>query len=131
MMICTFATDSYGSDVYVCSFRNEVTVAVSRCRWRSDEPPPQLPKPYMEMTPAELVGFSLATQDWAYRAGKVPIGLPHDGQVMSFRYDWDAADKLEELREIGYRVPQEAIDYLRGTIAVVEDDNRKAKGDST
>ena len=42
----------------------------------------------------------------------VPIGLPHDGETFNDPTAQDAADRLMMLREVGYNVPQYAIDTL-------------------
>ncbi len=44
------------------------------------------------------------------------IGLPHDGESFNDPSPADCADRLEQLRAIGYRVPQYAIDALRGEV---------------
>ncbi len=41
------------------------------------------------------------------------IGLPHDGESFDDPDAGSCADRLEELRAIGYNVPQYAIDTLR------------------
>lgn len=46
-------------------------------------------------------------------ANWVKIGLPHDGDTLHNETAEECADRLEELREMGYRVPQSAIDALR------------------
>lgn len=42
----------------------------------------------------------------------VQIGLPYDGETFNDPTPGECADRLESLREIGYRVPQYAIDAL-------------------
>lgn len=42
-----------------------------------------------------------------------PIGLPHDGESFNDSSAAECADRLEWLREMGYSVPQYAIDALR------------------
>lgn len=42
-----------------------------------------------------------------------PIGLPHDGESFNDKTPGDCANRLEYLRELGYKVPQHAIDALR------------------
>lgn len=45
-----------------------------------------------------------------------PIGLPHDGESFNDPSPVDCADRLERLRALGYKVPQRAIDALRGEV---------------
>jgi hypothetical protein len=47
-------------------------------------------------------------------ADMVNIGLPHDGETFNDDTAEECADRLESLRAMGYRVPQYAIDSLRG-----------------
>jgi hypothetical protein len=46
-------------------------------------------------------------------AERMPIGLPHDGDDFCENDANACADRLESLRELGYRVPQCAIECLR------------------
>jgi len=46
-------------------------------------------------------------------AERAAIGLPYDGESFDCDTASDCADKLEELRAVGYIVPQYAIDALR------------------
>lgn len=45
-----------------------------------------------------------------------PIGLPFDAQSFNDPSPDDCADRLEALRAMGYKVPQAAIDALRGEV---------------
>jgi hypothetical protein len=42
----------------------------------------------------------------------VVIGLPHDGQTFDEATLQDAIERMKMLREVGYRVPQYAIDAM-------------------
>lgn len=44
------------------------------------------------------------------------LGLPHDGESFNDASPADCADRLEQLRKLGYKVPQHAIDALRGEV---------------
>lgn len=44
------------------------------------------------------------------------IGLPHDGETFNDPTPTDCADRLEQLRGLGYKVPQHAIEALRGEV---------------
>lgn len=41
-----------------------------------------------------------------------PIGLPHDGQSFNDGTPGECAERLQRLRQLGYTVPQRAIDAL-------------------
>jgi hypothetical protein len=61
---------------------------------------------------------------WMIDATLVPIGLPHDGEMYSFATASEAAEKMEELRSVGYNVPQYAIDALRAEAQEEEGNDR-------
>lgn len=52
-------------------------------------------------------------QDIISRSPREVIGLPHDGDMFVDDTAAECVDRLEALRDIGYRVPQDAIDALR------------------
>ena len=54
--------------------------------------------------------------DLVGRSERRPIGLPHDGESFNDPSPADCADRLERLRALGYKVPQRAIDALRGEV---------------
>ena len=66
---------------------------------------------------------TLGSEEWQrrYRAHRdaldalplEPIGLEHDGEFFSDSTPDDCADRLHDLRRLGYKVPQYAIDALR------------------
>ena len=45
-----------------------------------------------------------------------PIGLPYDGKTIQLETHQEALDKLMELREVGYQVPDHAIQALKDDI---------------
>jgi 5-bromo-4-chloroindolyl phosphate hydrolysis protein len=61
----------------------------------------------------EFMAAYWAMNEWTKRAQIVPIGLEHDGADYCENTADEAADRLEELRQAGYIVPQCAIDALR------------------
>lgn len=46
-------------------------------------------------------------------ADRIPIGLDHDGETFRDDTAGECADRLTELKAMGYNVPQRAIDALR------------------
>lgn len=54
-----------------------------------------------------------ATMDDLANIGLIPIDLPSAGKTFSDATPGECADRLEHLREEGFRVPQYAIDELR------------------
>ena len=51
------------------------------------------------------------------RAHHKAIGLPHDGETFEHDEPGECADNLVRLRDLGYMVPQGAIDALRAESA--------------
>lgn len=54
-----------------------------------------------------------AVMAWQETAKREPIGLPHDGESFNDPDAASAADRLQSLKDMGYNVPQYAIDALR------------------
>lgn len=46
------------------------------------------------------------------RAKQYPIGLPYDGESYNEPTAAAAANRLQQLKDVGYNVPQDAIDAL-------------------
>jgi len=96
--------------VYVYEPEDGYQIHVAKGRHESDEP---IPTPPDSNAHAEdYVGYMLACLKWAERAEIKPIGLPCDGKSYGFDTPAECAEKLIELRGMGYNVPQRAIDAL-------------------
>lgn len=111
MSYCRFSTDDYQCDVYVyadCSGGFTTHVAGNRVIYKSALPPP--------------VDFSKDATAWFERhrkvsemleqADRVDIGLPHDGQTFNDDTAKECAERLSELKGMGYMIPQAVIDAL-------------------
>lgn len=109
MSYCRFSSDDWRCDVYVYCSAHGYVIHVAGRRHVFKEP---LPEP-----------VSLGNDKWLDRHQKVSemlkeaelvdIGLPNDGESYTNETAGECADKLLELREVGYIVPQYAIDGLR------------------
>lgn len=119
MSYCRVSTDDWSSDVYVYASRWGWQTHVARVRTAFTEPLP----PKVEIPPKSDPGWEAAVEAWYTRhqkvldmvseADDVEIGLPHDGASFVDDTPGGCADRLEQLRALGYNVPQRAIDRLR------------------
>ena len=83
-------------------------VAMNRVTFSEDLPPP------VPFDPVEgWLARHRKVSDMLAKAKRSPIGLPHDGETFNDNTAEDAADRLEALQAMGYRVPQHAIEALR------------------
>ena len=105
---------SHGSDVYVYEDVNGGwTTHVAGSRHSNPAPYPEMPKEWWLMPVGEAMALHRAQQNWYKAATTVPIGFDLDGQSFNDETPGECADRLEELRGMGYDVPQYAIDLLR------------------
>lgn len=116
MSYCRFSCNDYQSDVYVYEGSDGVVIHVAASRFIVTE---QLPDPVIVDDPAdkEAIGRWLdrnrIVNEVMDRSEREFIGLPHDGEDFCLQTLEEAADKLEELAEMGYRVPAGAIEEIR------------------
>lgn len=111
MSYCRWSSDNGLCDVYVyesCEGGYVIHVASKRV---SDDVPkcdhllkPNLIHKYMRAKKKQ--------NKWRDKNPPQPIGLPHDGESFGFETPHECANKLIELRGIGYNVPKYAIDEL-------------------
>lgn len=112
MSYCRWSTESPRSDIYCYESDVGYEVHVTRCRrvLPLDLPPPV---PFDGDHIAEWVARREVVAQMLDAAPLVPIGLPHDGESWCVRMPGEAADLLARLRDIGYDVPDSAIEALR------------------
>lgn len=105
---------SHGSDVYVYEdVSGGWTTHVAGCRHSNPAPYPQVPDGWWLMPTDEALALYRDQQAWYKAASTVPIGLAMDGQSFNDDTPGECADRLEELKGMGYEVPQCVIDSLR------------------
>lgn len=111
MSYCRFSTDDFRCDIYCyesCSGGWDIHVAAVRHRLKNLPPPvpfdPEHLDVWFERHQKVMKRIS--------RAKRYPIGLPHDGKSFNEPTAEAAANRLIELKRIGYNVPQDAIDAL-------------------
>lgn len=117
MSYCRWSSDDFECDIYAFHHvHGTYEVWVASRRHVSDEPKPaSVPYP-MGGTREEMDAFwefQFNLDKWLEKATQKPIGLPCDGEQFSLSTPLEAAEKMEELKAMGYNVPQRAIDALR------------------
>jgi len=117
MSYCRFSTDDYQCDVYCYeSVGDFFAIHVAGSRYVYDEPlPPRIPFDQEHLK--EWIERDRVVMSMVSRARLEPIGLPHDGESFDEPTAAVAAERLEYLRDLGYRVPQGAIDALRAEVS--------------
>lgn len=113
MSYCRWSSDDFQCDVYVYEhFMGMFVTHVAANRVIYKEPLPDLVPFEVEFVQEYLERHNkvMAMVD---AADRVPIGLPHDGQEFDDEDAATCADRLEYLKQLGYVVPQYAIDALR------------------
>jgi hypothetical protein len=110
MSYCRWSSDCYQSDVYVYESNEGFMIHVASRKYVSDIKRPSYPGPGIENLSKYL---AIDCPKWLKSSHLEPIGLPLDGKSFCLETAAEAAAKLEELRAMGYIVPQYAIDCLR------------------
>lgn len=113
MSYCRWSSDNGLCDVYVYeSCDGGCVIHVAAKRVGDDVPKCSFPK---NANPSEMQKYMECINNqrkWRDKNPPQPIGLPHDGESFGFETPHECANKLIELRGIGYNVPQYAIDEL-------------------
>jgi len=111
MSYCRWSSDDYQCDIYAYEAETGFVVHVASSRRRFAEP---LPEPVSPSEDFDGWWKRLKTvSSMLDQATSHPIGLQNDGESFSFDTPGECADKLVHLRELGYNVPEYAIDSLR------------------
>lgn len=128
MSYCRFSSDNWTCDVYVYEdFSGGWTTHVADNKVSGWVPrwwhPPRAWTLQRDRSKWTLLRFKVACRlSWVtYRlqmlyldiAPRRDLGLLHDGESFCDEGPAECADRLEDLRGLGYRVPQYAIDNLR------------------
>ena len=113
MSYCRWSCDDFQCDLYVFEHCDGGFVThVAKRRYVYAEPlPPLVPMDSDHVE--EWIDRNRKVMAMVQEAESRPIGLPHDGEDFVDATAAECADRLEQLRAMGYRVPQHAIDALR------------------
>lgn len=111
MSYCRWSFDDYKSDIYCYQAEDEsYVIGIANNKYVSDTPRPILAD---ENDIDAWLKHHYELLDWCEKAEMEPIGLPSDGKYYTFETIQETIDKLLQLREEGYHVPQIAIDNLK------------------
>jgi hypothetical protein len=121
MSYCRWSNDNYQCDVYCFeSVCGGFDIHVAARRYVSDKLMPELPDKWWDPPPEKMLAVFQRREQWLENADLVPVGGEYEGESFHKPDLAACAERLEMLREAGYRVPQYAIDALR---AEAEEDN--------
>jgi hypothetical protein len=113
MSYCRWSSNDYQCDIYCYESVGDffaIHVAGNRIVFCEPLPPP------VEFKQGDFDAWlarDRAVMDIIERSERVAIGLPHDGESFDEPDAEAAANRLEYLKNLGYSVPQFAIDALR------------------
>lgn len=117
MSYCRWSSDDFQCDVYVYEdAAGGWTTHVARRRHVYNQPlPDAVPIPDSTGMSDQMQAFidrHLTVMNMVSEAELVDIGLPHAGETFNDDTPGECAERLMKLRDIGYWVPQYAIDEL-------------------
>ena len=115
MSYCRWSSDAFGCDVYVYEdVSGGYTCHVAGRKMKDREGEPMRPDVQLILDDRidEFMVINRAWDEWHKTKELVNIGLPHDGQSFNVETAEDMAELLVSLKEMGYQVPQYAIDSL-------------------
>jgi hypothetical protein len=113
MSYCRWSSDNFQCDVYVYASKEGWATHVANSR---SEPSPSFPWWAMSIPILSTIAWriwSKRSKQWSANRTLTPIGLSRDGQSYYDDCPICCADRLQEMKEEGYLVPQYTIDELR------------------
>lgn len=115
MAYCRFSSDDFKSDVYVYYGENGYVIHVSGRRMEPVDagPPVTLSDPVSLSDIEALIARQKRLAEIVGRAKTKDIDHPDAGKTFVLESEADAINKLLELRENGFYVPEVAIETLR------------------
>ena len=118
MSYCRWSSDNHACDVYVYQDYTGAYVIHVAC----NKPVGEIPKlPYPVTDTKEFVVAYKAHHEFLRTCERAPIGLEYDGKTFIDGSPSECAMRLERLRDMGYRVPQYAIDALHEEQKEIDD----------
>lgn len=116
MSYCRSSSDNWKSDVYCYGSGDGYITHVSNCRLST--PAPELPEldDDEEEDDAYWTLFNKQIQH-VNTVEKVEIGLPHDDATFCDKTLTGFRSTLRYLRQLGYRIPQQAFDRIERELA--------------
>lgn len=121
MILCTWSSEDFNSDVYVRKDSDGFYIHVALTRYDGEAPrsiqytvvPREAGKPRTKAIDA-FCDRAMALMRWMIATPQIPVGGEHAGKVFVEK-DWDdCITCLQWLRfDVGYRVPDSALERLR------------------
>lgn len=111
MSYCRWSSDNWNCDVYVYESDEGWVIHVANNHRIADTPCPALP----DILTTSSEDWQKAYQEqceWVETSICQPIGLPEDGKTFIEESPANCANRLIELKNTGYVVPQHVIDTL-------------------
>lgn len=116
MSYCRWSSDQFQSDIYCYESDYGFVIHIASNRLVSDQPRPERKADAVSVDDPSWVQLKLddwnALSDWCNAARRKPITLKHAGEQLIEMTAGECANRLRQLRELGYHVPQYAIDAL-------------------
>lgn len=113
MSYCRWSSDDGQCEAYVYEHvAGGFMIHLANTRPVLTEPLPD-PVPFEASRLGEWIARRKVVMAMNRAAERKPIGLPHDGETFCEDTAGECAGRLEQLKALGYNVPQYAIDALR------------------
>lgn len=118
MSYCRWSSDNFSCDIYCYDHGGGFTIHVAGNRVIGDIPklPPFPTDPGDDKAINAYVAAHQMQMEFLRLCQREDIELPYAGETLQVDSAEDCVRKLLELREIGYRVPQYAIDEILSEI---------------
>ena len=117
MAYCRFSDDSFRSDIYCYESEEGFVVNVADTRYLFNELVPELPEDFRNLSPEEINQHFVLMREIIERSKKEPILLPDARATFVFDDHQSTIDKLVNLSNSGFRVPEIAIVRLLAEIS--------------
>ncbi|GIW60752.1 MAG: hypothetical protein KatS3mg087_1818 [Patescibacteria group bacterium] len=122
MSFARFSSNNFGSDVYCYESVDGYFLHVASKRFENPLPPlPDIESGSTEDIVSAFREYKMAIS----KQNMVRINGPYDGKTFRFDSAKELLEKLKELSEVGYRVPEDAInaieEYVGSRYSQVED----------
>lgn len=107
MSYCRWSSDDFGCDLYVYEAEDGIAIHVASRRVLGEVPK-------IDWSSGESLFTTYKVQmEFMETAERESIGLPYDGESFYGMSHEEAITWLEELKEVGYKFPQDVIEALK------------------
>ena len=108
MSYCRWSSDNFKCDLYIYEGEHGYVIHVAGNKIVGEVPP------LADINDVDAFQKSYAEQSkWMDTAQRVPIGLPHDGETFEEEDLERVIVKVQELKTLGYRVPDYVLETLQ------------------